>query len=356
MKKRMSAVLMILCMLLCMHGVAYAAQSRPDAAQPDLTKECSITVYVKTFEGDPALDGKVELVKVATLKEGADGQYYETEPAFGVLDVDPVEKRSDKELPAKLEEIALSAGLPRTSAPISEGIAVFTGLTPGLYLLMQTEEVLESYTAIPPCLSLTPEDEDGVLKYDVDAFPKPVKTIPPDEVEFTGEKQIVCRNGQAPSGVTFSFVLQPENPDQPMPASDQAAVDPATGAAVVTREGQGSFSFGKMDITKEDIGKTYRYTMREVKGSALYFSYDVTIFTITVTVKDNGSGVPKAEVSIKDENNKTSRAVFTNVYTPPGKPDIPRTGQLWWPVAVLGAAGVVFVAIGLVLRRRREAE
>ena len=35
----------------------------------------------------------------------------------------------------------------------------------------------------------------------------------------------------------------------------------------------------------------------------------------------------------------------------PGKPTLPQTGQLWWPVPVLIAAGLLFVVIGLLRRR-----
>ncbi|MDD7741005.1 MAG: Cna B-type domain-containing protein, partial [Lachnospiraceae bacterium] len=41
--------------------------------------------------------------------------------------------------------------------------------------------------------------------------------------------------------------------------------------------------------------------------------------------------------------------------TTPGKPTLPQTGQLWWPVPVLIAAGLLFVVIGL-LRRRGAAD
>ena len=37
--------------------------------------------------------------------------------------------------------------------------------------------------------------------------------------------------------------------------------------------------------------------------------------------------------------------------TEPGKPTLPQTGQLWWPVPVLIAAGLLFVVIGLIRRR-----
>ena len=32
---------------------------------------------------------------------------------------------------------------------------------------------------------------------------------------------------------------------------------------------------------------------------------------------------------------------------------LPQTGQLWWPVPLLFCAGLIFVAAGLIIRRRR---
>lgn len=56
--------------------------------------------------------------------------------------------------------------------------------------------------------------------------------------------------------------------------------------------------------------------------------------------------------------------VVTNTYDPtpttpstpntptfPGKPTLPQTGQLWWPVPVMIAVGLLFVIIGLIRRR-----
>lgn len=57
--------------------------------------------------------------------------------------------------------------------------------------------------------------------------------------------------------------------------------------------------------------------------------------------------------------------VVTNTYTgdtpaaPPGKPaepKLPQTGQLWWPVPVLLAVGLLLVLIGLICRRGIENE
>lgn len=60
------------------------------------------------------------------------------------------------------------------------------------------------------------------------------------------------------------------------------------------------------------------------------------------------------KVSVVTEGNIIS---ITNEYTPevpPPPPNIPRTGQLWWPVPFLAIFGIVFFTIGWVRRRGVE--
>jgi hypothetical protein len=49
--------------------------------------------------------------------------------------------------------------------------------------------------------------------------------------------------------------------------------------------------------------------------------------------------------------------VYKELVPPPPAPTpkkIPQTGQLWWPVAMLGAAGVLFVVMGMVRRSKSK--
>lgn len=61
------------------------------------------------------------------------------------------------------------------------------------------------------------------------------------------------------------------------------------------------------------------------------------------------------EVNIQKDKNTF---VVTNTYketpTPPtpNTPDLPQTGQLWWPVYVLGVAGICFIFVGIIQRRK----
>ncbi len=354
MKKRIAAVLLLCVMLVSMQGVAFAAQSETVAPQPDPSQTGSLTVHLYTVNKEPVLDGSAQLVQVSSLIGGNDGPVYEQNEAFGKLSFDPVKLMYEDVTAEKLEKldqlekIAQQNKIPYAVAPFKQGVAFFPSVTPGLYLVMQDETVTESYTRMPPALVLVPETIDGVCNYDVDCYPKPVTIRGDIEIEFVAEKQVICKKGSAPANSEFTFILTPEKPDLPMPRIAESTIDPQTGASVVSRIGPGIVSFGTLSLGKRDIGKTYNYTIREVKGNILHFTYDVTTYTLTLTVADNGSGEPTASVSITDMNAKTvKRAVFKNTYSPPDVPWIPQTGQLWWPVAALAFLGVLMIAIGI---------
>lgn len=351
MKKRLTAFL-VLCMLFCMHGAVFAVQSVPAAAQPDLMRDGSVTVHLSTVDESPVTDGYAELLLVSSLLNGPNGAYFEPNAAFGTLPFDPVAVLEEPDTPKALAEIAEQNGVPYSKAPFEQGVARFTSVAPGLYLVMQDASAIESFTRMQPLLVLVPQLQDGVYLYDVECYPKAVNERGAIELEIAAEKKIVNRGGTAPADTEFSFILTPEQAEQPMPKTENSQVDPRSGAAVVSRKGAGAVSFGTLSLGKQDIGKTYRYTIHEVKGTAQYFSYDVTVFTLSVEVKDGGNGEPKAVVTITDENQKSvDRAVFTNTYAPPEKPEIPRTGQLWWPVVVLAFFGLLLLILGFGRRR-----
>lgn len=52
----------------------------------------------------------------------------------------------------------------------------------------------------------------------------------------------------------------------------------------------------------------------------------------------------------------TPSPTLTPKPTPTPVPTLPQTGQLWWPVPILLAGGLVMIILGLVLRRRSEYE
>lgn len=80
-------------------------------------------------------------------------------------------------------------------------------------------------------------------------------------------------------------------------------------------DGQLSFTFG--NISFEQAG-TYYYTISEKAGDDETITYDDTVYSVKVTVTDNGTGQLSAEVEYPD-----GTPAFENTYTAPEEPETP---------------------------------
>ena len=73
--------------------------------------------------------------------------------------------------------------------------------------------------------------------------------------------------------------------------------------------------------------------------------YTLNPFLVSIPQNDNGK-------LIYDVTTKPKASPYKEM-VPPDKPRrIPQTGQLWWPAIALGAAGTVFVVLGLLRKAR----
>ncbi len=71
----------------------------------------------------------------------------------------------------------------------------------------------------------------------------------------------------------------------------------------------------RLRYTKDDIGKTYTYTLREIAGDNPYITYDTTEYTITVSIAlDIETNTLTAEITKNDVKVDKVNAVFTNIY------------------------------------------
>lgn len=139
---------------------------------PDLNRKGSISITITDPETEKAVpEGKLTVYCVAEAAEN-DGNYsfvYTEEFAdcgFSLKDV-----QSEK-LPKNLAQYAQKNGIEGTDLTISDrGKAVLSGLTPGLYLIVQTE-AMDGYKKINPFLVSLPMEEKGTWNYEVDASPK----------------------------------------------------------------------------------------------------------------------------------------------------------------------------------------
>ena len=79
----------------------------------------------------------------------------------------------------------------------------------------------------------------------------------------------------------------------------------------VKNDKDGKILFSKLNI--KEAG-TYVYTIKELNDGAKGYTYDTTVYTVTVTVKDGGEGIFVVDMVYSDENGTVEKAVFENVY------------------------------------------
>ena len=159
----------------------------------------------------------------------------------------------------------------------------------------------------------------------------------------------------------------------PMPDGAQ------NGQYSVTVQGAGGYTFPQITYTAPGI---YYYQISHVAGADTRCTYDATVYNVTVAItnKQDGTGLESAVTAHTGPSaDKRDAMLFTNVYaprpttpptaTPAPKPETPvvhptpeptpvtrvliQTGQLNWPIPVLGGLAVVLVVVGVALTRKK---
>lgn len=125
----------------------------------------------------------------------------------------------------------------------------------------------------------------------------------PAKVQVTGNS--------VPSGNEYTVVLETvkEEADNPLPQETELTVKDA-----------GTVQFGPIEYTRPE---DYHYTIYQKAGNVANFTYDETVFHVTVrVVNDEESGGLKWEMwAVRDgSENKTETILFENRYSKPSDP------------------------------------
>lgn len=123
-------------------------------------------------------------------------------------------------------------------------------------------------------------------------------------VALKGTKTVTGEN--APNG-TYTFNVK-----------DTSGNIVSTGTAKLDGAGTTDITFDKaLTYTASDVGKTYSYTVTEVKGNDSNMTYDHRTFIVKVAVSDDGEGdeLDLAVTYVYDSANE--KVEFTNTYTAP---------------------------------------
>ena len=434
MRKKLLAV--ILCAALLIVGLAATASAYDEI--PDLEKKGSISMDVLTADKEAIGGGTLTAYLTAELKE-TDGVlafvYTDAFSSIGtIVDADEVNSApaGAPELAAKLA--ALTEGAEGITVPVDEnGHADFSDLPLGLYLITQ-DEPAEGFEPLEPFVITVPFWDGEKLVYDVSALPKPAPAYNRPVLDPPVMKRISYPAGSILIMDYFTFELMPREPGYPMPENPEGTFDSATGAMRITHYGPGEFELGEISFTLDDVGHTYVYTIREIPGRTVEFTYDQRTYTMTVVVSMEAGEIQYSVSYVSSDNAIVDEMVFNNVQsmvpppteptqptqpteppteptiptiptvptsppdTPPTPPDnppitpdnppvtpdtptdidvpdnptpldeytdlididdlptplaeLPKTGQLWWPVPLMGIMGLLLFGIGWVTRRR----
>ena len=131
-----------------------------------------------------------------------------------------------------------------------------------------------------------------------------VYTAQPAHYSISGSKQLT---GRPLLNDEFTFVLKEVSRD------GNNFLDPAT--YEVKNFLDGSFRFPEFTYREEGV-YVYEVTEKQAEGESFGITYDESIYTVTVTVADNGQGSLVADVDYEKNGEAANSLVFNNKYTP----------------------------------------
>ena len=210
------------------------------------------------------------------------------------------------------QEIIIDKNLKPSYSSVTDtsGVATFTDIPMGLYFIMSSTLKKDSYIYTTSSFFVMLPEQDlsnNTWNYDVVANAKPeYKPIMADyEVIKVWEDD--CHTDQRPKSITISLICDGEVYD------------------TVTLPHNEAWSY-----TWKGLDTNHQYTVTEKKEYG-YKDPEIQQYGNTFIV-----------TNICDNP-------YTNIK--PNNPNLPQTGQLWWPVPLLIIFGLLFVAIGVIQNR-----
>ena len=321
MNKRLISICLSLLLVFMLLPVSALA-----AGRIDLDQDVGLTITYQ--DHGTLLSGAVfSIYLVATVN--AYGEL-ETTEQFKIFNVDIPGKSDDtwRALASTLEGYVLRDNIAATDSGKTDRngqIAFPTGgkrLTAGLYLVLGERHTQDGYRydATPFMVMLPSLDkENNVWSYDVAVSPKFDRSkIPGSSGDDT---------------ITRKVLKLWEDKGQEKDRPEEVIVQ-------LLRDGK------VFDTVTLNAANNWRYTWTALDNGYSWTVVEKETDNYTVEVTQEG-----ITFVVKNTHNED----ISDEPTTPTKPTLPQTGQLWWPVPVLIAAGLLFVVIGL-LRRRGAAD
>lgn len=270
----------------------------------DLGKTGSIRVQLRdVYFPDKSIGGTLTLHKVGEAQEVNSNLVFSLTGSFSGSGVSLSDLNASG-LAQKLVDYAKKNNVQGHSAQANKnGYVTFSGLSAGLYLVMQSEAVDGYLPAVPFLVSLPMySGESDSWIYSIDAAPK-VQRPSREPVSVTVVKKWLDNNKNRPDSLTVNLLQEGEIVD----------------TVVITAEDDWKYTWNNLNAY-------YSWTVKEVVPEGYKAEYSVYKDTTTITNKASWY-VPPADVLIQ-------------------------TGQLNWPVPILVSAGLLLILVGCILLRR----
>ena len=303
------------------------------AGSIDLNRNVSLTVSYQ--DGNTPLVGAgFDIFLVATVDEY--GELTATKD-FARFNVNISGKKDEayRTLASTLEGYVLRDNIPPTDSGKTkvEGLASFPtagkSLKAGLYLVLGRRHTQNSCRYDPaPFIVMLPEtdNENNIWVYDVTDNAKFDSTQIPDNPDDNTIDRKVLK----------VWADDGHEKDRPKEVIVQLLRDGKV-YDTVTLNAANNWRY-----TWTALNDRYTWTIveKELEGYTVEVTREGITFVVTNTYNEEIPDGPTPTAPTTPDKPTT-----------PTKPTLPQTGQLWWPVPVLIAAGLLFVVIGLVRRR-----
>ena len=313
----------LLCLILCCSLLPAGAQA---AGLVDLTKPVELSIVYQDGSA-PMADVEFNIYLVAKVDET--GELTPVAP-FDDLNVDILGKNDEawRTLASTLESYVIRDSIPATDKCKTNelGKATFPaetrGLFHGLYFVASTRHTLNNriYKTEPFMVQLPGLDySDNNWSYELSVAPK-------HSSEPVPEKDTISRK------VLKVWMDKGHETDRPKEIEVQLFCDDVV-----------------YDTVKLNAANEWRHTWTGLEADHHWYVAEKAIDE-KYTVKVEQEGITFVLTN-------THKDYTPGATPPPSKPSggkLPQTGQLWWPVPVLTAAGMLLIVVGLV--RRREAD
>ena len=295
-------------------AAAIALQGMTALAEESVPGNTRSITIVPSFTNDKSEATPIEdsasfdIYKVGKVKPGTSVTEFDlTGGDFAGFDEVKITKKTMEDKAAKLP-IALAnyaTDQKKNIRPVwkTKSNQAVTEVPDGLYLAVQTTH-FEHYYDVLPFLIIMPEGSETGYEYEVKAMPKTTRT--PVKLDPPVRKLITDQHGNSiTSDDKFEFVMTP-SAGAPMPEGT-AAGTPKTATA-----GAGGVEFGEISYTTE--GGPYVYTFTEKAGSSSRWTYDDSVYTMTVNVIRNAEDKLEAQKTITKNGAEVSTVEFKNSY------------------------------------------